>query len=86
MSVLDTEVDGRNPGSSMLFPWPRNFIRIASVDSSVKWVPSGDNLVKNVQRYEFFGGIALKNHAFSFFILQSPEKDGELIVMKYYEQ
>ena len=23
--------------------------------------------MKDVQRYEFFGGIALKNHAFSFF-------------------
>ena len=29
--------------------------------------PSGDNLVKDVQCYELFGGIALKNHAFSFF-------------------
>ena len=27
----------------------------------------GDNLVKGVQCYELFGGIALKNHAFSFF-------------------
>ena len=66
MSVLDTEVDGSNPGSSMLFPWARHFIRIASVDSAVKWVPGGDNLVKDVQCYELFGGIALKNHAFSF--------------------
>ena len=64
MSVLDTEIDGRNPGSSMLFPWAINFIRIASVDSSVKWVPGKDNLVKDVQCYEFYGGIALKNHAF----------------------
>ena len=36
MSVLDTEVDGSNPGSSMLFPRARHFIRIASVDSAVK--------------------------------------------------
>ena len=36
MSVLDTEVDGSNPGSSMLFPWAWPFIRIASVDSAVK--------------------------------------------------
>ena len=66
MYVLDTEVDGSNPGSSMLLPWARHFIRIASVDSAVKWVPGGDNLVKDVQCYELFGGIALKNHAFSF--------------------
>ena len=64
MSVFDTEVDGRNPGSSMLFPWAKNFISIASVDSSVKWEPGKDNLVMDVQCYEFFGGIALKNHAF----------------------
>ena len=68
MSVLDTEVDGSNPGSSMLFPWAIHFIHIASVDSAVKWVPGGDNLVKDVQCYELFGRIALKNHAFSFFI------------------
>ena len=37
----------------------------------VKWVPGGDNLVKDVQYYELFGGIALKNHAFSFFIFPS---------------
>ena len=29
--------------------------------------PGGDNLVKGVQCYELFGGIALKNHTFSFF-------------------
>ena len=29
-------------------------------------VPGGDNHVKDVQCYELFGGIALKNHAFSF--------------------
>ena len=67
MSVLDTEVDGSNPRSSMLFPWARHFIRIASFDSAVKWVPGGDNLVKDVQCYELFGGIALQNKAFSFF-------------------
>ena len=50
----------------MLFPRARHFIRIASVDSAVKLVPGGDNLVKGVQCYELFGGIALKNHAFSF--------------------
>ena len=50
----------------MFSPWARDFIRIASVDSAVKWVPGGDNLVKGVQCYELFGGIALKNHAFSF--------------------
>ena len=42
------------------------FIRIASVDSAVKRVSGGDNLVTDVQCYELFGGIALKNHAFSF--------------------
>ena len=31
----------------------------------------GDNLVKDVQCYELFGGIALKNHAFSFFFYSS---------------
>ena len=66
MSVLDTEVDGSNLGSSMSIPWARHFIRIASVDSDMKLVPGWDNLVKDVQCYELFGGIALKNHAFSF--------------------
>ena len=51
----------------MFSHWARDYIRIASVDSAVKWVPGGDNLVKGVQCYEHFGGIALKNHAFSFF-------------------
>ena len=33
----------------------------------VRWrTTGGDNLVKGVQCYELFGGIALKNHAFSF--------------------
>ena len=32
----------------------------------MKLVPGGDNLVKDVQCYELFGGIALKIHAFSF--------------------
>ena len=32
----------------------------------MKFVPGGDNLVKGVQRYELFGGIALKIHTFSF--------------------
>ena len=67
MLILDTEVDGSDPSISMFFPWARDFIRIASVDSAVKWVPGGDNLVKGVQCYELFGGIAHKNHAFSFF-------------------
>ena len=51
----------------MFSTWARDFIRIAWVDSAVKWVPGGDNLVKGVQCYEIFGGIALKIHAFSFF-------------------
>ena len=64
MSSLYTKVDGSIP--SMFSPRARDFIRIASVDLAVKWVPGGDNLVKGVQSYELFGGIALKNHAFSF--------------------
>ena len=43
-----TEVDGSNPGISMLCPWARHFIRIASVDSATKWLPGGDSLVKGV--------------------------------------
>ena len=62
---LDTEVDDLNPGNSMLCPWARHFIRIASVGSAVKWVPGGDNLMKDVQCYELFGGMALKNHPFN---------------------
>ena len=46
--------------------WRSSVIEFLSVDSAVKWVPGGDNLVKGVQCYELFGGIALKNHAFSF--------------------
>ena len=33
---LDAEVDGLISGISMLCPWARHFIRIASVDSAVK--------------------------------------------------
>ena len=62
---LGTEVDCSNPDISMLCPWARHFILIASADSAVKWVPGEDNLVKGVQCYELFRGIALKNHAFS---------------------
>ena len=67
MSILDTQVDGSIPSINMFSPWARDFIRIASVDSAVKWVPGGDNLVKGVQCYELFGGIALKIHTLSFF-------------------
>ena len=66
MSVLDTEVDGSNTGSSMLFSRARHFIRIVSVEAAVKLVPGGDNLVKDVQCYELFGGIAITNHVFFF--------------------
>ena len=66
MSILDTKVVGSNLSINMFSPWARDFIRIASVDSAVKWVPGGDNLVKGVQCYELFRGIALKNHTFSF--------------------
>ena len=67
MSILDTNVDGSIPSINMFYTWARDFIHIASVDSAVKWVPGGDNLVKGVQCYELFGGIALKIHTFSFF-------------------
>ena len=66
MSILDTKVAGSNLSINMFSPWARYFICIASVDSAVKWVPGGDNLVNGVQCYELFGGIALKNHTFSF--------------------
>ena len=66
MLILDTKVAGSNLSINMFSPWARDFIRIASVDSAVKWVPGGDNLVKGVQCYELFGGIALKNHTFSY--------------------
>ena len=73
MSILDTKVAGLNLSINMFSPWARDFIRIASVDSAVKWVPGGDNLVKGVQCYELFGGIALKNHTFSFNFFGSGE-------------
>ena len=60
MSILYTKVAGSNLSINMFSPWARDFIRIASVDSAVKWVPGGDNLMKGVQCYELFGGIALK--------------------------
>ena len=66
MSILDTKVAGSNLSINIFSPWARDFIRIASVDSAVKWVPGGDILVTGVQCYELFGGIAHKNHAFSF--------------------
>ena len=65
MSILDTKVDGSIPSINM-FILEQDTIRIASVDSAVKLVPCGDNLVKGVQCYELFGGIALKIHTFSF--------------------
>ena len=34
------------------------------------FIPGGDNLVKGVQCYELFGGIALKIHTFSFFFYE----------------
>ena len=46
MSILDTKVAGSNLSINMFSPWARDFIRIASVDLAVKWVPGGDNLVK----------------------------------------
>ena len=67
MSILDTNDDGSIPSINMFSPGARDCIRIASVDSAVKLVPGGDNLVKGVQCYELFGGIALKIHTFSFF-------------------
>ena len=71
MSILDTKVAGSNLSINMFSHWARDFIRIASVDSAVKWVPGGDNLVKGVQCYELFGGIAHKNHTFSFLTSQT---------------
>ena len=46
-------------------------IRIASIISAVKLVPGGDNLVKGVQCYELFGGIALENHAFFIYFVMT---------------
>ena len=39
-------------------------ILIASVNSAVKLVPAGDNLMNGAQCYELFRGIAHTNHAF----------------------
>ena len=61
---LVTEVDDLRPDINMLCPQARQFICIASVDSAAKCVPSGYNLLKAVQCYELFRGIALKNHTF----------------------
>ena len=84
MSILDTNVDGSIPSINMFSPWARDFIRIASVDSAVKWVPGGDNLVKGVQCYELFGGIALKIHTFSFFhFFILIEVDRQILWIKY---
>ena len=54
------------PQHQNVFSLSKRLYRIASVDSDVKWVPGGDNLVKGVQCYELFGGIALKINTFSF--------------------
>ena len=74
------KVDGSNPSINMFSPWARYFIRIASVDSAVKWVPGGDNLMKDVQCYELFGWIALKNHAFSFFHCDKEVEEGRQVL------
>ena len=62
MSVSGYRGCRSNPGISMLCPSGRHFIRIASVDSAVTLVPGWDNIVKGVQCYEHFGGMALKNY------------------------
>ena len=67
----------------MFSPWARDFIRIASVDSAVKWVPGGDNLVKGIQCYELFGGIALKIHTFSFSFSFATRKHPTLSIVKW---
>ena len=77
MSTLDTNVDGSIPSVKMFSPWARDFIRIALVDSAVKWVPGVDNPVKGVQCYELFGGIALKIHTFSFHVLVASIKQSD---------
>ena len=76
MSILDTNVDGSIRSINMFFPWARDFIRIASIDSAVKWVPGGDNLVNGVQCYELIGGIAPKIHTFSFSFSSMKFKNG----------
>ena len=63
MSVLDTEVDSSNP-ASVCCVLEQDTVHVASVDSAVKCVPDGFNLVNGVQCYDLFGGIALKNRAF----------------------
>ena len=57
---MDIQFDGSNHGNSMVCTRAKHVIRIASFDSAVKLLPGGDNLVKGVQCYELFGGIALK--------------------------
>ena len=81
MSVLDTEVDGSNPGSSMLFPWARHFIRIASVDSAVKWVPGGDNLVKDVM--SFSDEYHPKITHFHYIFLQDVNEGTDFLLVSY---
>ena len=48
--------------------YPHCFSRV-SCEMSTRW----DNLVKDVQCNELFGGIALKNHAFFFSMLRKVE-------------
>ena len=38
--------------------------------------------MKGVQCYELFGGIALKNHTFSFFIFNKGSKEEETLIKK----
>ena len=76
---LDTEVDSLNPGFGMLCPCAKTLF--ASVDSAVKLVPGGNNLVKGVQCYELIGGIALNNQAFCF--LDSFDVRGFTVVKSY---
>ena len=66
MSILDTKGRRFEPQHQYVFSlskrlYPHCFSRL-SCEMSTRW----DNLVKGVQCYELFGGIALKNHAFSF--------------------
>ena len=45
---------------------------VHSICITCLYIPGGDNLVKGVQCYELFGGIALKNHTFFIFIYIYP--------------
>ena len=70
----------------MFSPWARDFICIASVDSAVKWVPGGHNLVKGLQSSVNYSKKAIKNHHGEVPVVVQKKKNKKNIKHLQYKQ